>query len=388
MSNSDSDKPKSEKKFLPKHWVSCEVEAEYFGEDRKASKQERKLASAKDRSRYKKTDKEKFKKEKEYKHSKEHLFKGRVLSVNPQGFIVQHDDQTVICSLRGVLKKDKSQFKNLVTVGDFVLFELTHPKEGHIVHVEPRTTTLSRADNLSRRKEQLIAANIDQVIITISVVSPSLKASLVDRYIIATRRGGMAPIIIVNKIDLLEDPSIDSHILAKEKELFNDFLKGYSKAGIPIIPISTLNMEGIDKLKEVMQNKASVFSGQSGVGKSSIINMVTGGNLRTGKLVDKTNKGSHTTTTAQLLPLEFGGWCIDTPGIKSFGVWDLKKEDIEVYFAEIHQAGSKCKYPDCSHLIEQDCAVLKAVEKGKISLLRYQSYQSLMESVSSEHVRR
>ena len=124
------------------------------------------------------------------------------------------------------------------------------------------------------------------------------------------------------------------------------------------------------------------------MGKSSLINAVTGKDLRTGEIVSKTQKGSHTTTTAQLIPLEFGGWCIDTPGIKSFGVWDLKREEIEEYFPEIHQCGLDCKFPDCRHLNETDCAVMKAVEEEKISALRYESYQILIESLSQEHLRR
>ena len=137
-----------------------------------------------------------------------------------------------------------------------------------------------------------------------------------------------------------------------------------------------------------MKDKASVFSGQSGVGKSSLINAVAGKNLRVGGLVGKTNKGTHTTTTAQLIPLEMGGWCIDTPGIKSFGVWDLDKEVVEHYFPEIFDCGAQCKFPDCSHLHEAGCAVMAAVEKGEISWMRYESYQTLMHSVSESHFRR
>jgi len=137
-----------------------------------------------------------------------------------------------------------------------------------------------------------------------------------------------------------------------------------------------------------MKDKASVFSGQSGVGKSSLINAITGSDLRIGEVVERTQKGSHTTTTAQLLPLAFGGWCIDTPGIKSFGVWELKTEEIEKYFTEIHTIGRQCHFPNCTHIHEADCAVLAAVEEEKISVIRYQSYLALIESVSEQHLRR
>lgn len=381
-SRHEEDQPK-----LPKRWVGCDMEAAYFGEDRKSGKANRKMASAKDRSQYKKTDqRQQAKQQKEFVAGEE-LQRGRVLSIASQGIIVESDGKNYTCTLRGVLKKEKTQFKNLVTVGDFVLFEASDNHEGFIAHVEPRRTVLSRAENLSRRKEQLIAANIDQVIITVSVVSPELKPPLVDRYIIATQKGGMIPVIAVNKIDLLANTNDDPYI-EREKELFQAFLQAYEAAEIRVIAVSVETGEGIDKLKEAMKDKASVFSGQSGVGKSSLINAVTGKDLRIGDLVGKTNKGSHTTTTAQLIPLDIGGWCIDTPGIKSFGVWDLDKEVVEHYFPEIFHCGAQCKFPDCSHLHEVDCAVVAAVEKGEISWMRYESYQSLMHSVSEDHFRR
>lgn len=380
-------------KMLPKRWVGCEMESDYFGDDRKSGKAQRKMASAKDRSKYKTTDKRQQAKQQKEEVSEEGVESGRVLSIASQGIIVEPDQETLehagkmLCTLRGVLKKDKTQMKNLIVVGDHVLFERSAPGEGLIVKVKPRTTVLSRAENLSRRKEQLIAANIDQVIITASVVSPALKPSLIDRYIIAAQKGGMEPIVVINKIDLLDGDDKDQDLI-REREIYEEFLSAYVAAGISVIPMSITTGEGIDRLKQVMAGKASVFSGQSGVGKSSLINAVTGESLKTGGLVDRTNKGSHTTTTAQLIPLEFGGWCIDTPGIKSFGVWDLDREVVEHYFPEIFETGRDCKYPDCSHLHEEDCAVARAVESGKISWMRYESYLTLMQSLQEEHYRR
>lgn len=380
--------PKDDDSRMPKKWVPCDVEAEYFKDDRKTSRMERKLASAKDRSQYKKTDKDKRKVSKELhqniKLAKEDLLRGRVLSITPQGFVVEHEHETYVCSIRGLLKKVKTQFKNLITVGDFVLFQKTDGKEGLIAHVEPRHSSLSRADNLSRRQEQLIAANIDQVLITVSVVNPPIKPFLVDRYIIASRKGNMEPVIVVNKIDLLDDAATDP----VEKEIYEEFINAYKIAGVPVVSVSIVTGQGLDDLRQTMKDKASVFSGQSGVGKSSLINAITEYDLKIGKVVEKTKKGAHTTTTAQLLPLGFGGWVIDTPGIKSFGVWDLKKEEVEQYFSEINEIGHQCKFPDCSHTHESDCAVLAAVERGEISPLRFASYQYLLEALSREHLRR
>lgn len=384
---------KQDKSPRPHRWISCPTEEEYMGQDRKAGKIERKLAKAKDRSKYKKTDQEKYlkslEKDLEAKLSKQEWLEGRVLSIMPQGVIVDWQGETISCVLKGLLKKDKTHAKNLVAVGDFVLFEKTGGHEGIIGHVKPRQTILSRADNLSRRKEQLIAVNIDQVIITVSVVHPPLKSSIVDRYIIATRKGGMDPLIVINKIDLLEDVSnYDSLFLEEQKELYHEALRAYSAANIPVISVSTVLGTGIDQLKEAMKDKASVFSGQSGVGKSSLINALTGLQLRVGEIVEKTKKGAHTTSTTQLIPLEFGGWCIDTPGIKSFGVWNLDREEVEGYFPEIHDLGLECKFADCTHTHEEHCAVLQALDKGDLSPIRYESYQALRESVGEEHVRR
>lgn len=354
-----------------------------YKESSKARRQERKYLQSKDRSKYKKTDLAKWEAQvkKEQERGTENLIKGRVLSGTPQGFMVDHEGVLYCCTLRGLLKKERGENKNLVTTGDFVLFSPLNDKEGLIYQVEERKSVLARADNLSRKKMQLIAANIDQVLITLSVVNPPLKPFLADRYIIAAEKGGMTPVILINKIDLLEKGSA-------EEELFLDFKKSYEANGITVLPISAETGVGIEALKELMKDKASVFSGQSGAGKSSLINTVTGLNLKVGGIVGKTKKGSHTTTSTQLVPLPFGGFCIDTPGIKSFGVWKLDRDEITSYFDEILKIGASCRYPDCRHLEEAHCAVKEAVEKGEISPLRYESYINLLLTIDEEHLRR
>ena len=363
------------------------IEEDFLSKDRKASRKERKLASSKDRSKFKKTDQDQLKKQQGTAESYEHLARGRVLAILPEGIFVSKDGKECLCSLKGALKKDKNRIKNLVAVGDFVRFEEKGSEQGTIVSIEDRHSILSRADNLSRNKEQLIAVNIDQVFITTSVVLPRLKTFLVDRYIIAAQKGNMEPIIVINKIDLLQSPpeEIDAAILTEEQELYEEFLKTYRSLNFTVLPVSVETKKGIEELKAAMHGKTSVFSGQSGVGKSSLINILTGSNLTTGSVVQRTRKGSHTTTTTHLIPLEGGGFCIDTPGIKSFGLWDLQTDEIAAYFHEIFALRDKCKFPDCSHLNEPDCAVKKAVEENKISPLRFASYCALMSSLSQEH---
>lgn len=368
-----------------KHWIACNVEDEYFGDSVKQSRKERRRLSTKDRSKYKKTDLKKHTDasdlDKKERLSKMDLQTGRVLSISSQGVLVESEGEKIACTLRGLLKRDRFQSKNLVTVGDIVHFERSADNEGSIAEVEPRKSILSRADNLSRKKEQLIASNIDQVLIVASVVSPEIKPPLIDRYIIAAQKGNMTPVVIMNKIDLLSE-STDEQII------YEHLVEVYKGEGIAVFPTSTVTGEGLDALREAMKGKASVFSGQSGTGKSSLINAITGENFLVRETVKKTKKGSHTTSTAQLVPLEFGGWCVDTPGIKSFGVWDLDLDELRHYFSDIQQYAGGCKFPDCTHVNEQGCAILEEIENGNISAIRYNSYLNLVETIQEQYRRR
>lgn len=351
---------------------------EFFRDLRKEKKGEKKRLSQKDRSKFKKTDLEKRKKhlkaQEEHKRSKKLLTKGRVLAIMPEGISVDSGEEKVVCFLGGALKKEISRSKNLLTVGDFVFFD---PESYLIIGIEERASILSREDHLRRRQEQLLAANIDQVLITLSVVKPPLKPLLIDRYLIATEKGNMSPVLVINKIDLLK-----SH--PDERAVFEQCLETYRSLGVPCVPVSAETGEGIDELKKQMKGKASVFSGQSGVGKSSLINAVAGLDLSTGELAKKTFKGSHITTSAQLLELPFGGWVIDTPGIRSLGVWQLTRQDLEHAFPEIASLRHQCKFPDCTHSHEPNCAILTALNSGLLSPLRYDSYQKLLGEIKEE----
>jgi ribosome biogenesis GTPase / thiamine phosphate phosphatase len=342
-----------------------DFEEEFHARDRKQFRKERKLAQSTDRSKFKKTDQSK----KNFV-SQDHQHTGRVLSFSGEGSVVDYEEKQYLCSLKGFLKKEKTLTKNLIAVGDRVQFQILSEKEGAITAVLPRTSILSRTD-ISGKKEQLIAVNIDLAVICVSVAQPPLKPSLIDRYLIAAEKGNLTPIIIVNKIDLVEF----------EKELYEAFLNAYEPLGYPIVSMSTHTGIGLDSLRTLLKNKTSVFSGQSGVGKSSLLNACFGLTLKTGVLTQKTAKGAHTTTMAELLTLPGGGYCVDTPGVRSFGIWNLKKEDVIHHFREFT---GPCKFPDCSHTNEPDCAVMKKVEKGNISTLRYESYLTLLNEVQSQ----
>lgn len=364
-----------------------DYEEEFDANDRRVSRKERKMAVRKDRSKYKKSDQDQLKKHALDEKIPEGLQKGRVLAITGLGILVDSEDVLFQCTLKGALKKENSRIKNLVAVGDFVHFEPKGEKEGTIAYVEERRSILSRADSLQRRKEQLIAVNIDAVLITTSVLLPQLKPPLVDRYIIAAQKGNMQPLIVINKIDLLKNPPPTTlpADLEKERALYEEFLKTYRALGIPLFPVSCTTGEGMEALKQALAGKASVFSGQSGVGKSSLINALIGTSLAVGEIVAKTSKGAHTTSTTNLIPLVQGGFCIDTPGIKSFGLWDLSKQDLQLYFSEINERAPFCKFLDCAHMQEPDCAVKKAVESGEISSLRFASYCALMTNLGEKH---
>ncbi len=346
-------------------------EEAFHAQDRKQFRKERKLAQKSDRSKFKKTDTPQTPQE---ILTTEH--KGRVISISGEGSVVDVGGRRYLCSLKGFLKKDKGLTKNLIAVGDWVYINPASEKEGAIVQVLERTSTLSRTD-ISGKKEQLIAVNIDLAIISVSVVEPPLKPSLVDRYLIAAEKGNLHPIIVINKIDLLPEASF------QEQELYAQFLSSYEPLGYPILSISTKEKVGIESLRQLLQGKTAVFSGQSGVGKSSLLNACFGLTLKIGGLTQKTAKGAHTTTMAELLSLPGGGYCVDTPGIRSFSLWKLKKEDVIAHFHEFTSLKKKCKFPDCSHIEEPECAVLAALEKNKIALLRYQSYRVLLEEATS-----
>jgi ribosome biogenesis GTPase len=349
-------------------------EEEYF--TRKELKGERKQLQQKDRSKYKKTDQ---KKQVLSEALQEGCEEGRVLSIISKNINVQSSNGTMyLCSLKGILKKEKAQDKNLVIVGDLVLFEPLDQREGVIHSVCPRKSILSRQDNLHRIKRHLIAANVDQVFIIQSCVMPAIKPPIIDRYLIAAEKGCITPVLVFNKIDLITKGS-------EEEELLETCSRMYTKLGISVLLVSAETKEGMDTLKEKMKDSTSVFSGQSGTGKTSLINAVSGLKLVTADIVFSTNKGAHTTSTARLLELPFGGYCVDTPGIRSFGVWDLEPDDLKHYFSEFFQESSHCTFHDCSHLHEPGCQIQKMVEEKGISPLRYDSYVNLYESLKKIH---
>ena len=237
-----------------------------------------------------------------------------------------------------------------------------------VVALHPRRTKLSRPDVQDSNIEKLIVANVDSVLIVVSVVSPPLHPRLIDRYLIAIQNGGARPLICVNKIDLLEDMT----------EL--DVLEPYRKIGLPVIQCSTRDSLGIDELRNLLQGQMVVFVGHSGVGKSSLINAFAPElNLVTGGVSEGYGRGTHTTTVSSLHRLPHGTTLVDTPGIRSFGLWSVTQNEIERSFPEF--VGLQCKFNDCTHSKEPGCGVLAAVERGEISGDRYSTFLRLRDEL-------
>ena len=298
---------------------------------------------------------------------------GRVLRVHGLASVVETEDgRQFRCAVRRLLRTLARDERNVVATGDRVWFRPAVNDEGMIERVEPRHGLLTRA---SRGREHVLVANVDQVVIVMSLVEPDLKPHLIDRYLASAEQGGIQPLICLNKADLV-DPGPCQPLIGM-----------YCQLGIPTLLTSAATGLGIDRLREWLHNRETVFTGQSGVGKSSLLNAVQPGlGLRVREVSETTQKGRHTTTTAELLKLDFGGWVVDTPGIRQFELWDIIPEEVEGFFPEIRPFVHLCAYPDCSHTHEDRCAVKRAVRRRQISTSRYVSYLGLFSGTPEEGV--
>jgi len=298
------------------------------------------------------------------------LAKGRILEVRSNYVcLVKIGNEEVTCSLGGRFKQVNFETKSIVAAGDYVNVDVSG--DFRIEEILDRTNTLSRFSDNDFQTEIIIASNVDQVIITSSYKDPQLNLGLIDRYICAARINNIIPVICINKIDLAE--SLD---VVKQAGSF------YEKLGFNVVYTSTKSGEGIEDLRELLKDKDSVFSGHSGAGKSSLLNMLQPGfDLRTAEISDYHKKGVHTTTRSRLLEWDFGGYLVDTPGIKTFGLHRNDKEKLKDIFPGMSALAGGCKFFNCTHSHEIKCGVKKAVEDGTYSLARYESYLRILDSL-------
>lgn len=278
------------------------------------------------------------------------------------------DGKTRRCTVRQVVRKLSRDQRNAIVAGDFVWILPLSEETGVVERIDQRGSTLSRFHD---RKEHVIAANVDQAVIVASLAQPALKPGLIDRFIVSALKGAALPIICINKIDLRSE--------ADEKGDFETLIESYRQLGYPVVLCSATDGSGIDELRGVLTGKLTVFAGQSGVGKSSLLNVVQPGLGRlTGDVSDESGKGRHTTRVAELIPLDGGGWVVDTPGIRQFQLWDVGAGELEAYFVEFLPYIPMCKFPNCTHIHETGCSVKQAVAEGAISTHRYESYVRIL----------
>jgi ribosome biogenesis GTPase len=285
---------------------------------------------------------------------------------------------TIECRLKGVFRTKGIKSTNPVAVGDRVTIERDEEVKGSVItQIEDRENYVIRKSvNLSKRSH-IIAANVDQAVLIATVEQPKTLQGFIDRFLVAAEAYDIPAVIVFNKIDLYSDESID------ELE-FYDLM--YRDIGYQVLATSAVTGDGMDDLADVLRDKVSLLSGNSGVGKSTLINAIDPDlDLKTGKISKSHKLGQHTTTFAEMFPLSIGGDIIDTPGIRSFGMVDMEDAEISHYFPELFELSSGCKFNNCMHINEPGCAVLEALENGDISPTRYKSYINILKGLDDEN---
>jgi ribosome biogenesis GTPase len=306
---------------------------------------------------------------------------GRVVAVRGLKNLVEtQDGKQYLCATRRLLKTLATDLRNVVVAGDRVLFRPEPSRaaaakgpeagEGIIERVQPRHGVISRT---SRGRQHVLVANIDQLLIVSSAAEPDLKPHLIDRFLVTAEKTGIRPVVCINKIDLVDPASLQPLVGV------------YSQMGYRVLLTSAETGFGIDRLRRLMGAQTSAVCGQSGVGKSSLLNAVEPRlGLRVAEVSEETQKGKHTTTTAELFRLSSaedsaGGYVVDTPGIRQFQLWDVIPAEVAGFFRDLRPFVDRCRFPDCTHTHEADCGVKNAVADDLLDVRRYESYCHLLE---------
>jgi len=285
------------------------------------------------------------------------------------------------CRIKGKFRIKGIKSTNPVAVGDRVIFDLEKKGDeetGVIKKILDRENFIVRKSVNLSKQTHIIAANIDTAFLLVTIDNPPTFAGFIDRFLATAEAYNIPAVLLFNKLDLYNDDELDK---------LATFDAIYSEIGYKCIAISATKKIGIDEVKELMKGKTTMFSGHSGVGKSTLINAIEPSlNLKTAEISKQHKQGQHTTTFAEMFELSFGGFIIDTPGIKGFGVVDFKPEEITDYFPEFFKLKSDCKFNNCLHINEPICAIKDAVESGDIASSRYNSYIQMVEG-DEEHYR-
>jgi ribosome biogenesis GTPase len=301
------------------------------------------------------------------------LEKGVVLKSTGSNYKVLNEEGHVIdCSVKGKLRIRELRTTNPIAVGDRVLFEFDKKNNsGIITEVLDRTNYILRKSSNLSKHSQIIAANIDQVFLMITIILPETPVEFIDRFLITAEAYRIPATIVINKIDLYGE---------QEGEKMAYLVSMYRKIGYECVLVSVKEQTGLDTLKSLIKDKITLVSGNSGVGKTTLLNIFNPElNLKTDEISDYHKQGKHITTFPEMHQMPFGGFVIDTPGIRGFGVVDMERNEIYHFFREIFRISKDCKFNNCLHLDEPGCAVRSGVENGDIDYLRYRSYLNIMD---------
>lgn len=290
--------------------------------------------------------------------------------------VMTQNQELVPARIKGRMKVDKSiSSTNPVAVGDSVRLEQDATQVGDwmITTINDRKNYIARVSPHNRHQQHVVAANLDLAVMIATIAQPATSLGFIDRFLVTAEAYHIPILLVFNKTDLLQEDG---------EQMLAYLQKIYEFAGYTVMPVSATTGAGMDLLKEHLQGKTSLFSGHSGVGKSTLINaLVPDLNLRTDVISEYSGKGQHTTTFAELFDLPGGGHIIDTPGVKEFGLVAMEQDELAGYFPEMRRLMQQCKFNNCQHINEPGCAVKRAVEAGQVSPERYESYQSIRESL-------
>ena len=280
------------------------------------------------------------------------------------------DGQDYDCRIKGKFRIKGIQTTNPIAVGDQVEFEMEPNAPTGVIHklLDRKNYIIRKSINLSKQA-QIIAANLDQAFLIVTLASPRTSLGFIDRFLVTSEAYRIPTMLVFNKLDLFSEEGLE--ILAAYKSI-------YEELGYPCYEVSALEGTNIPQIEGLLKDKTTLFSGHSGVGKSSLINvLLPGRDIKTGIISESSDKGQHTTTFAEMHTLPFGGYLIDTPGIRELGIFDIKPEELGHYFVEMRALMNKCRFNNCRHVNEPGCAVIKAVEEDEIAVSRYESYLSI-----------